>query len=70
MNNETLVLLLEEQLKQAESQAPEIYKIRLKRTIGKLKEGLYLNKEEELVIDLESIGFMKEAREVRTGVYK
>lgn len=56
MNTEVLVDLLEHHFIQAE-QAQEIYKIRLRRTIDRLKEGFYLQREEDLIIDLESLGF-------------
>ena len=69
MDTEVLIGILEEHLKQAELQATEIYKITLRRLIGRLKEGYYLNKEDELIIALESVGFTDYARQIRAGLY-
>lgn len=69
MDKEQLLEKLESHLKEVEGQASELYIIRLKRTIQKLKEGLYLNDDEELIIDLQSLGFQDLAQQIRKGQY-
>lgn len=66
---EELISLLERHLKQIEVPATEMYKVRIRRTIAKLKSGEYQDKERELIIDLQSIGFQDIARQVRRGMY-
>lgn len=68
MNNETLITILENQLTES-TQGTEIYKIRLRKTIDGLKSGRYLNKEDLLITDLESLGFADIGRQVRSGLY-
>lgn len=68
MENQTLIDILEHHFTQA-TQAPEIYKIRLRRTIDRLKSGFFLNRDEELIADLQALGFADVARQVRGGMY-
>jgi hypothetical protein len=68
MNNETLITILENQLTES-TQGTDIYKLRLRRTIDRLKSGAYLNKEDLLITDLESLGFADVGRQVRSGLY-
>lgn len=68
MDNETLITLLEDHLKQSK-EATDIYKIRLGRTIGRLKEGYFEGKDEELIVDLQALGFQDKAALIRRGMY-
>lgn len=68
MDTEVLVDLLEHHFTQAQ-QATELYKLRLRRTIDRLKSGFYLQRDELLIVDLQSVGFNDIAQQVRRGLY-
>ncbi len=63
MNTKDLLKKLEEHLRKVEAQASELYKIRLKSTIYKLKSGNY--PDYELIADLKAVGFNDLATKVQ-----
>ena len=69
MDQQLLIELLEKHLKQVEPSGIEALKIRLRRTIDRLKEGFYLEKDEDLIFDLQAVGFSDIAAQVRRGLY-
>ncbi len=68
MEAESLIKLLEGQLVQSELSV-EIYRIRLKSVIDGLRSGFYIQREEGLILDLQSLGFLDVARDIRKGMY-
>lgn len=67
MNIKELLEKLENYLKRVEVNATELYKIRLRGTIAKLKQGNYTD--EEIITDLQSLGFHEEAKEMKKSLY-
>ncbi len=66
--SKSLVEILESQLKES-GEATNIYKLRLTRTIERLKTDYYRDKDEILIVDLESLGFVDIGRQMRKGLY-
>lgn len=67
IGNKELIEKLEKHLKEVEFGATDLYKSRLTVTISKLKVNGY--EDEDLIRDLQSLGFQDVAREIRKGMF-
>lgn len=67
-NREELLTYLKKHYKQVEAQAIPTYIIKLRKTIELLENGESYE-EEDLIIDLQSLGFQDIAQQVRRGIY-
>jgi hypothetical protein len=70
MDKDLLIDQLEKHLKAIETVAIELYLIKLRGTIDKLKRGYYEELGEELIGDLQSVGFQDLAVQVRRSMYR
>ncbi|MBI4009143.1 hypothetical protein HY357_02830 [Candidatus Roizmanbacteria bacterium] len=68
MDNQELIEQLKQYLKQVESTSQELLIIRIKRTIENLEQNRY-QEDEDLVTDLQALGFHDLAQQVRRGMY-
>ena len=69
MDNPAVLEILKRHLSQTESQASDLYTKLLKNTIKKLEEGGYTKNTEQLIIDLQSLGFGDLALRIRRSQF-
>ena len=67
MSHKELIDKLKAHLKSVELSASDLYKIQLKKLIDRLEKGDI--SDEELIRDLQSLGFHDIAAEIRRGMY-